>query len=323
MSPTIWDIEEAERLRLNPWLDPAFNTCGVPVEEQGMTPDDLAERVGLPVDNVNIEINEVTGMTFLKLDDTPASYSGHNKKYVQVKGESLVFDKITFPTVDENALSYIDKFKDNSIHWSWNQWKGASATGKSFTEAEGCVEIAVTSTTPADWTSTSNTAPKLIIGTPGFPCEIICHLANWSDNDLSRAGIFLSKTVSGTGSDTSMFFHRVRDDSSSKDGLQVWRIGSGEVAYAAWTDNEVWFRIRVGTIAHCNSSLVFSYGSDGDSWTDLYTLPASTPASCEFPTSVPVLATGMFVQNWAATYAAVTGYFDHWEMRRSLGADGG
>lgn len=322
MSPTIWDIDEAERLRLNPWLDPAFNTCGVPLDE-GMLPDDIPERIGLPMENVSIEINEVTGMTFLKLDDTPASYSGHNKKYVQVQGESLAFKEITIPTFDKESMVYLDRFRDNSIHWTWHQWKGASATGKSFTEREGCVEIAVTATTPANWSSADNTAPKLIIGTPGFPCEIICHLVNWSDNDDSRAGIFLSKTVSGTGSDASIFFHRVRDDSSSKDGLQVWRIGTGEEAYVAWPSNEVWFRIRLGTVAHCNSKMIFAYGSDGNSWTNLYTLPASTPASCQFPTSVPVLATGMFVQNWAATYAAVTGYFDHFEMIRSLGPDGG
>jgi len=320
--PTIWDVDEAERARLNPWLDPAFNTCGVPLNE-GLLPDDIPERVGLPVDNVSIEVNEITGMNFLKLEDTPDSYSGDDKKYVQVQGQQLGFDKITIPTVGEDDLVYLDKFRDSSIHWTWMQWKGASAAGKSIIETDRSVELGVTSGTHADWSTTANEAPKLIIGLIGFPCEIIVHLKDWTDTDLTRAGIFVSYNATGYGSDTAIFFHRIRVDATPKDGLQVWRVGSAEQAYVAWPADSAWFRIRLGFAHKGASNMVFSYGSDGDTWTDLYTLPQGTPASGQWPTAVAVITTGIFVQNWAATYAPVTAYFDHFEMRRHLGPDGG
>lgn len=320
--PTIWDIDEAEKLRLNPWLDPAFNTCGVPLNE-GLLPDDIPERVGLPVDNVSIEINEVEGMTFLKLDDTPESYAKHDKKYVQVQGQELGFEEVVIPSVNEENLVYLDRFRDGSVHWTWMQWKGASATGKTITETDLAVKLAVTSGTHADWSTTANEAPKLIIGLIGFPCEIIVHLKDWTDTNLTRAGMFLSYNATGSGSDTAIFFHRVRSDATSKDGLQVWRVGSAEQAYVAWPADSVWFRVRLGFVHKGASSLVFAYSADGDEWTDLYTLPQGTPPAVQWPTAVAKVVTGMFVQNWAATYAPVTAYFDHFEMKRYLGPDGG
>lgn len=317
--PTIWDIEEAERAQLNPWADPEFNFCTL----DPVMPEDIAERVGLASDNVSIEINEVEGMTFLKLDDTPEAYGGHDKKYVQVQGEQLAFKKVSIPKVDASNLVYRDLFRDESVHWTWEQWLGASATGKSITEEDDYIKLDVTATTHARWDSSDNEAPKIIIGTPGFPYEIICHLSTWSDNNLSRTGIFLSKNVSGTGADTTLFFHRTRNDGASKDGLQVTRMGAGELAYVGWTDNDAWFRIRVGAIGFCNSNIVFSYSSDGDSWTDLHTLTVGVPLTCGFPVSVPDLVTGCYATNWAATYAAVSAKFDHFEMRRILGPDGG
>jgi len=322
--PTIWDLDEAERAKLNPWVDPAFNTCEVPFKEPGLNPDDIPDRIGLPVQNLSLEVNEIEGMTFLKLDDTPEAYAGHNKKYVQVQGESLGFKKVDTTTkIEAKHLIFKDLFRDESVHWAWSEWLGASATGKSITEEQDYIKIAVTATTHAAWHTTANEAPKIIIGVPGYPVEIIARLASWSENDDSMAGIFLSKNVSGTGGDTTMMFVRIRDDGSSLNHLQVNRVGTGSVAEVAWTAEPVWFRIRIGIFAWGFSNLVFSYSSDGDSWTDLYTLPQGVPLSLQFPTTIGVLATGCFVRNWTATWAAVNAKFDHFEMRRSLGPDGG
>lgn len=75
---------------LNPFADSGFNNCS-PCEPFEM--EDIPDRLGLPIDDVHITIDQVDGMTFLKLDDTPTAYTGK---------------KGLFPMVNdaENALEF-------------------------------------------------------------------------------------------------------------------------------------------------------------------------------------------------------------------------
>ena len=73
--------EEQETKYANPFADQAFNSCPVcePFEME-----DIPDRLGLPIDDVRIIIDQVDGMTFLKLEDTPAAYTGKSGQFPMV-----------------------------------------------------------------------------------------------------------------------------------------------------------------------------------------------------------------------------------------------
>jgi len=65
----------------SPFSDQSINNCVL----NDVAGYDLADRVGLPGDNLKITIDDVDGMTYLKLDDTDNTYKGKAGKFPMVK----------------------------------------------------------------------------------------------------------------------------------------------------------------------------------------------------------------------------------------------
>jgi len=99
MNNNPWGVpsDSPEKKRIdNPFDNPEFNKSLVMSNQEIPLDDDLPERTGIPANNTDITINEITGMTFLKLDDTPEGYTGSAGKVVTVnEGQTgLIFSDV-------------------------------------------------------------------------------------------------------------------------------------------------------------------------------------------------------------------------------------
>ncbi len=88
--------EEKFKGEKNPFRNLTFNKKIRPEDETGVSMDDIPERVNIATQNTFLEVNDVTGMTFLKLEDTPSLYSNQKGKSVIVNADE---SGLTFTTI--------------------------------------------------------------------------------------------------------------------------------------------------------------------------------------------------------------------------------
>ena len=86
--PNPWNEQSTETQSQavpNPFANRTFIEQAQLQDEPGIfSPDDLPDRINLVSQNNAITINEVSGMTFLKNDDTPSSYAGKSDYFLKV-----------------------------------------------------------------------------------------------------------------------------------------------------------------------------------------------------------------------------------------------
>ena len=207
---------------------------------------------------------------------------------------------------------FIDNFDGASLHWAWGE--NNVAAGKTITLAGGLLTIAVAGTTDGNWTDAVNNAPKALMGVPGYPCEVIAKLNSYTVNDDTMAGLFVSYNATGTGAQTTMSINRHRNDSTPINGLAVHRITTGVLASNAVTTLPIWLRIRIGNASYYAGKIIFSYSTDGETYTDLYTLtPGTWPVAAG-----NAMVVGLFARNWGV-FNAIAAPFESFSAAASYG----
>lgn len=275
-------------------------------------------------------------VTFTGLVDTPADYEGAANKIVKVNAtpSALVFgadieeledvDTITgqagkyakvkdgdagiewdVPAGGNGAIDYLDNFEDESLHWTWRT--DNTDANKTITEAGNVLTIAIAGGTEGNWWTGVNTAPKVITGIRGFPCEVICKLNSYSVPEETNAGLHVSHNAMGTLANHAINYVR------QATGLVVAKIGTvldGNLI----TTLPIWLRIRILSFptGAMGSRLIFSYSIDGSAWTDQFTYDLY---------DFDIRSCGLVVKNWGAKNA-IAAPFDFFKVVPSLGADG-
>lgn len=207
---------------------------------------------------------------------------------------------------------FIDNFADASIHWAWDA--DNVAAGKTVTEASGLLTIAVAGGTDGVWSAANNLAPKVLIGVPGYPCEVVTKLNSYTVNDDTLAGLFVSYNATGTGARTVTILGRYRDDGGGHNGLVVHRVTDGVLASNSVTTLPIWLRLRIGNTSYFGAKIIFSYSTDGDSYTDLYTQSTGVWPGAAGNTTV----VGLLAENWGVLNA-ISAPFESFSASASYG----
>jgi len=198
---------------------------------------------------------------FLDLTDTPSSYVGQAGMFLKVNSAE---DSLEFATRDVYTGNiFKDEFDDASLFWAWRRHN--TDANRTISESGGTLNISVNSGTNADFTSSTNNAPKAIIGLPGFPCEIVAKLT-FTPNDDTMAGLVFSSNLTSATSNY-CYVSRIRNDSGSQNGVTAY-IGTHN--YIAETASTIWFKVRISSQPP-GSVWSFFYSTDGVNWTELAT----------------------------------------------------
>lgn len=165
---------------------------------------------------------------------------------------------------------FFDDFDDSSLFWAWRT--NQTDANRTITELGSVLTIAVAVGTRADWWSSSNTAPKVITGLRGFPCEVICKINSFTINDDTFCGLFLAYDAVGYASNYAIMYGRGRDDSNGRNGYGIDKTGTN-VNWNTVTTLPVWLRARITAFEKGSRGgrIIFSYSTDGSSWTDQLT----------------------------------------------------
>ena len=204
-----------------------------------------------------------------------------------------------------------DFFSDSSIFWAWRSFLGDTPAGKTITEEEGRLKIAIASTKQGRWDSTYNEAPRLFIGALSFPCEVITKLVEFDENNNVQAGLFLSKAPANFGSSIALqIVRRKSTEGSPINGVAVTRDGLTVLASVAVITLPLWLRIRIGNDLYASMKAYFDYSIDGVNWVNLW-LENAAPAWNAWSVGV-----GLYAQNncYQAGASAVYSSFDLFKM---------
>ena len=209
---------------------------------------------------------------------------------------------------------FLDNFADNSIHWSWRQFKGElSAEGKSIVEASGRLTLGIAATKDGLWDSTKNEAPRIFVGIGAYPCEITTKLVEATQGARTQAGLFISKSPISFGSAAYLTIIKRRAINGTYQ-IQVIKSTTGsDIILASVNTTEVlplWFKMRVSNFCYYGATIYLDYSFDGVHYTNLYNFQGWL----EFTLTQP--GVGLFVMNgWNATYSAISASFDFFRMK--------
>ena len=181
-----------------------------------------------------------------------------------------------------SMLCFADTFSDASIHWAWEEFKGASdLTQKTIQEASGKMLLSVNANYKAYWDHNYVEAPKVFIGLSTYPCEVITRLDETTSpiNDETLAGLFISKAPLAYGANLHYSIGRVRKDSATLNGLAVMKDSFNILASNAITTLPVWLRIRACADSQGASHFYFDYSLDGTTWVTVWELTGDSANS--------------------------------------------
>jgi hypothetical protein len=204
-----------------------------------------------------------------------------------------------------------DNFADSSIFWAWRKFLGNTPAGKTITEEEGRLKIAVASTKQGRWDPTYNEAPRLFIGAISSPCEVITKLTEFTENNNVQAGLFLSKCPAGFGSNIALqIVRRKSTEVTPINGIAVTWDGISVLASTAITVLPLWFRLRIGNASYYSMKVCLDYSIDGVNWVNLWTVDATTVWNSYS------LGVGLYAQNncYLAQANAAYASFDYFKM---------
>lgn len=189
-----------------------------------------------------------------------------------------------------------DEFDDAERN---SQWTDSPGNG-TITEAGDLLTIAFGPGVNAEF-SLGN-AP-LAMMTPGEN-EIIIEtkLDSYTVNDDTATGIYITDTIApGSG----ISFTRFRNE-PTRNGIMVWDVGVGELAYVAVTTLPIWLRIRISG-SGAGSAMTFEYSTNGYYWIGLLEHADET-----------WITVGLYASNWGA-HNAVDADFEHFRVYEAIG----
>lgn len=190
-----------------------------------------------------------------------------------------------------------DDFEDGTRHIRWTD----SVGNGTITEAGGLLTTAFGGGVNAEFAL--GNAPLAMMTPKEDRITVIAKLNSYTVNDDTAAGLYITDTV-GPGNGIS--FTRYRNDSTPRNGIIVWDVGVGQLAYAAVTTLPIWLRIRVSG-SGAGSIMTFDYSTDGYTWTILHTLNNEAWATV-----------GLYAANWGV-HNACSAPFEFFDVYESLG----
>lgn len=169
------------------------------------------------------------------------------------------------PITDPTLYAFMDHFSDDSIYYTW---KVLGTSGiKTVVEAGSVLTIA-TAAADARWAVTTNLAPKISIGHPGLPAEIVTKI-NMADLVLdasSHAGLFVG-TPEGTSANSGVMFGIVSA------GIRAYSMDGTSYNVTAELTRPIWLKMRLAAGFMFGYTVSFQYSLDGVVWTTYQHIP--------------------------------------------------
>lgn len=166
------------------------------------------------------------------------------------------------------ASVFTDNFEDASIYWAWHvDVNSGSITEQNVSGLGGVLTLAVANGVNGRWGwNNNNNGPHVSVGMIGWPCIIETKLEDYTVNDDTHAGLFISDNVSGANVDSTFFFGRWRCDSFGENGIAT-RLWGVERNYAAVTTLPLWLRFYLTSDAWDSCKVLCYYSINGVNWT--------------------------------------------------------
>jgi len=192
---------------------------------------------------------------------------------------------------------FTDNFADAAIYWAWKT--DETDANKTIVEAGGLLTIEVKNNVIAVLNDSDNMAPKIFTGVPGYPCEVITKLNDYTVNDKTAAGLFIAMNPITNTAQGFYGICRLKSTVNGRDGISMIDIAhiSGGLADAAVATLPIWLKIRIKAHAYAAIDILFYYSEDGINYTLLYTL---TPWAW-INTKDPAVIIGLIANNTAIT----------------------
>jgi len=165
------------------------------------------------------------------------------------------------------GLEFKDNFSDGSIFWAWRcEYLGEQ---QGLIEEGGLLKVFLTGVNQNYYWGKEyegNGCPKVFVGVPGYPCEIIAKLSALTLAVNTQSGLFISALPRSLNEFNYMGI--VRRKEADFDGVCVVLHGE-RVAWLSQDDITtlpLWLKIRIGNFSDGSSHIIFSYSIDGVNW---------------------------------------------------------
>jgi hypothetical protein len=171
------------------------------------------------------------------------------------------------PSTDPELYSFLDHFSDASIFWAW---KTLATSGiKTIVEAGSVLTIATVGA-DARWAVATNLAPKVSIGHPGLPCEIITKInsVGLTLDGNTHTGLYAG-TPEGVSTNSGIIFGAVST------GLRAYSMDGTSYNVTAVTTMPIWLKMRISAQVLVGYHVSFQYSTDGIAWTTYQHIPGT------------------------------------------------
>ena len=176
-------------------------------------------------------------------------------------------DVIDFiPLLGQGAGSFSDDFNDDIRDPKWTD----DLNNGTIVESGELLTIGVANGVDAGWGA--GNSPYAMITPEDDEVIFETKLNSYTVNDDTGAGLYIHDHIDPTGG---ISFTRFRNETTPVNGIMVWRVGVGQLAYAAVTTLPIWLRI-VTTGIKVGATLKFYYSTNGTDWILLYTDASET-----------------------------------------------
>lgn len=226
---------------------------------------------------------------------------------------TLVAGYPDWATPSAATIDFADNFADASRYWAWKDLN-TSGVVRTITESGGVLTLANTAGNGGDWWTGSNQSVRCVIGCPGFPCTIETKLNDFTVNDVTHVGMFLSLEPYGAApsANSALLWGRLRFDAAGRNCFSLQALGGTPTTDVASTTLPMWLRFRIGNDCYSMTLVYADYSTDGTNWTNAWT-------NVTWPTAYfNNLATGLFIKTWAAN-SAISAPFEYFKMYRDVG----
>jgi hypothetical protein len=215
----------------------------------------------------------------------------------------------------DNFSEDVPSFGD--MFWAWRKDNEKEDT-KIIKQENGVLKIQIAEAVPdARWAN----APKVLIGLPNIPCEIIAKIGALSLGDDCQAGIFLANRESTGFCDHFGLVRRktLANEHEAFNGVGVihgQHLTSSELFLHLAQDGienlPIFLRIRIGGFSPGFEHAIFSYSLDGVTWLGNWIDYCAIDHFSSWP-----LAVGLFMENYIEGIVKNNGYvwFDFFEMK--------
>ena len=204
-----------------------------------------------------------------------------------------------------------DNFGGTELFWGWREFLGeASEVGKAVVVAGDQVALNIDSTKNGCWDDDNNEGIRILMNPIAFPCEIKIRLDEFSNNDKTQVGLFISKAPVSFGAINWYGICRKRDSAQGKNGICVV-----ETMWINKASNDVlklpvWLRLRVGSTATSAVSVYFDYSLDNIEWVNMHYESTGWTLF-----SLAGAGIGVYASNDFATKLAILSKFSKFKMR--------